>query len=427
MKRSRAWLAGIALVALAPLSSCTCKSKSTVDAGPPAPLLPTERLPFPEPWTFTPMRGQIDVAAPIGCRARGAILRATVPPSMRFITDRSTLGALLVGDATGDPPRLINAGLMTLNDKEPSKPAYVPWPDAASAPRFAREGDHWLAALTRPGEASLSAVAAWREGQLGSLGEGDGFDAVDLACGATACALLTTRIAKVASHGATVWTFDKGAPFTAWRAHEIALGELDAGASDGGDAEEGAHPLGLASAPDGDQVIATLVDKSDVLFVRVPLGDGAPAVVARVPASHGAIDALALPSPAGVVPIALTYGSPLDDDGCAKATLPGGNAGVRVERAGGEGALIRLPVPPLGGFVRKLGKGALVTYIAELTCNKPRRVVTGVVLDERGAPVGDPIPIGDATSYAVATDGANADLYLQEGDTVTWMRLSCAP
>ncbi len=81
----------------------------------------------------------------------------------------------------------------------------------------------------------------------------------------------------------------------------------------------------------------------------------------------------------------MTYGTPLDDNGCVKQGAEGGPS-IRFERTGLPSVELKTPAPPLGGSLRRLAKGALATWIAPLGCNRPRRVLYAVVLDADGAP-----------------------------------------
>ena len=66
-----------------------------------------------------------------------------------------------------------------------------------------------------------------------------------------------------------------------------------------------------------------------------------------------------------------------------------------------------------------------MTWMAPLGCGVSRRVVYAVKIDSAGQPTGSVIPVGDAERYAVASDGDDVDLWLQQPDAVTWMRLRC--
>jgi hypothetical protein len=406
--RSPAALAPILLVLLGGCARCA-PSRARNDAGPPeAPLVPA-LLPLPGPWTFVRQRGELGLALPRGCRFRELTAQAQVPGTTRFVAEPRALGALVVADSADDPPRLTGVGALTLDPAGPSRdPLALPWSDPAALPRFAATGARWLASLDRPGAAGATRVAVWSSGTGGGagelLGEGDGFEAADLACTAARCALLTSRLSRVAQPGATVWLGAPDVPASRWKPVELVPTA----------AESDARPLRLAAIDDA-RVSAALLERGEVVLFEA--GDGGARETARLPAPHGALDAIALPRAA-----AMTLTSAIDDDGCARDGRPG----VGFVRDGQPPVVFPAPAPPQRGVLRRLARGALAVWIAPLGCRVPRRVVYGVVLDGDGAPVGTPIPIGDAAAFAAAARSDDVDLYLQDATTVTWVRMACS-
>jgi hypothetical protein len=129
--------------------------------------------------------------------------------------------------------------------------------------------------------------------------------------------------------------------------------------------------------------------------------------------------------------VALAHATPVDDEGCGR-----GQPGVRVVREGAEPVELPLPAPPSRGVLRRLSRGALAAYLAPVGCRSGRSVLYALRLDEAGAPVGAPVPVGDAASFAVAANGDDVDLWLldppdarpgggADGRSVTWMRATC--
>jgi hypothetical protein len=217
----------------------------------------------------------------------------------------------------------------------------------------------------------------------------------------------------VAIPGAVVWSGSAADPGGKWLQTELAPVEP----------ESEARPFGLASveaAPGGGlSITAALIDRGEIVLERIE--GGSTRQKGRIPAHHGLIDVLDLPART----VAMTYGTPLDDDGCVKAGHPGG-ASIRFERTGLPSVELKTPAPPLGGSLRRLEKGALATWIAPLGCGRSRRVVYAVVLDADGAPVSAPMAVADASSFAVSASGADVDLWIHNEARVTWMRLRCA-
>jgi hypothetical protein len=164
-------------------------------------------------------------------------------------------------------------------------------------------------------------------------------------------------------------------------------------------------------------VVVALAEKGDCVFFRIDAtgareGD-------RIPAPHGVLDVLAAPGAT-----AMLHGLPMNEQGCVAREAGGAEAVVRFAQAAGA-AEVKAPAPPLRGALRRLSRGALATWIAPLGCGAERRAVYGVRLDEAGQPAGPVIPVGDAERYAVASRGDDVDLWLQQGTSVTWMRLRC--
>lgn len=379
-------------------------------------------------------------------------------PAARFVSEPRSLGTLIVAEAEGDPPVLTAVGGLSLDPAGESRnPKQLPWLTAGSMPPFARftaesaaeiasdagagqgpdagsadaPSGSWLAALDGSGAGGSSRVLLWRDGTVEAIGEGDRFDAVDLACDRGRCALLTTRMGKVAAAGAEIWIGSPSLPATSWKCIEIIP---EAG-------ESSAHPLGLAQIADPGStatpgVIAALAEKNACVFFHAT-EPGNAREIARFQAPYGILDAIAAP-----VPVAMTFGTPVDENGCS-APIPapspdeeaddeppptpaGPGSRIRFERAGAS-ADLHVPSPPLRGSLRRLSQGSLALWIAPLGCGLSRHVVYGLVLDPTGAPAGSPIPIADAEHFAAASSGDHVDLWLQREQRITWVPMKCTP
>ncbi|MEP7124137.1 MAG: hypothetical protein ABJE95_24635 [Byssovorax sp.] len=410
--RRRVATACIVLVGIAGCERCGAP-RPAPDGGA-APFAITT-LPPPAAWIFSPVRMDFDVAAPERCATRAPLVRAPVARTTRFVAEPRTLGFLAIADGAEDPPRLVSAAALALDPAGPTHdPKPIPWLVPSSAPRLGHTpAGRWIAAFERPGDGGASRVGLFRDGVIALVGEGDAFEATDLACAGERCALLTSRVGRVAIPGALIWSGNAADPASLWHPTELAPAEP----------ESEARPFGLASveaAPDGGLVItATLIDRGEIVIDRIEGGKAQEK--GRIPAHHGLIDVLDLPART----VAMTYGTPLDDDGCVKPGSIGG-ASIRFERTGLPSVEMKTPAPPLGGSLRRLDRGALATWIAPLGCGRARRVVYAVVLDGDGAPVSAPMAVADASSFAVAASGADVDLWIQNEARVTWMRLRCA-
>ncbi|MFT3765367.1 MAG: hypothetical protein QM820_07620 [Minicystis sp.] len=420
-------------LALSAASGCArCSAHHDApDAGPmPPPTLPA-LLPAPRPWSFARVRTDAGIALPERCRFRAPITRAEVGTLTRFVAEPHALSTLVIADADGSPPRLTGVGALTLDPEGATRdPVALPWFEPNAVPRLAKVGEAWIAALDRAGFDGAR-VALWQHGGAATIGEGDGFEAVDLACaggtsaaldggitsadaGSTSasgarCALLTTRPLKVAAPGATVWI---GAPEEAasrWKPIEILPAAADSDA----------HPLGVAmidAASTGARVMTALAEKGEVVIHEA--GESGAREIARLPAPHGALDVIALPRP-----VVMAFTSAVDDDGCARDGKPG----VRFVREGAAPIDFAMPAPPSHGVLRRLARGAIAAWIAPIGCRQARKVVYAVVLDESGAPAGSPIPVGDASGFALTARGDDVDLWLQDASSVTWVRAGCGP
>jgi hypothetical protein len=404
----------------------------------PLPLLSSEAPPPPLAWKFEKVLRENNVALPERCRPRGPLVRASVAKRTRFAADPRSLGALVVGDVADRPPRLTGVAALTLEPVGMSHdPAPVPWYNPTAAPRLARLADgSWIAAFDQKGEGGMSRVGLFRRGVAEILGEGDAFEAVDLHCVAVEksddagapserCALLTSRIGKVAPAGALVWVGSPGEPAHLWRQMEVLPPSANSEARPFGlggiePSLDGEAKGGAAKGAPYAAVTVILAGSEALTYVLV--GDGAPREIAQIPVEHGVIDAAALPAP-----VAMVYATPLDEDGCAKQSVEGGGAGIHFERRGRPPALVRTPAPPFGGAIRRLAKGALATWIAPLGCQMPRRVIYAVVLDAEGTPVTSPMAVADGVSFAVAASGEDVDLFLRHDAEVSWARMRCAP
>jgi hypothetical protein len=435
---------------------CSPSSQDGDGGLPRSPRKGPEPLPAPPPLTFATVRGRTGTAIPERCKLRAPIAEAKLPASTRFLAEPRSLATLVLAEAQGEPPVLSAVAALTLDPAGASRdPAPIPWFDAAAMPLFARTGSKggFIGALESPGSAGTARVDVWRGGAIEALGEGDHFDAVDLACDQGRCALLTTRLGKVAAPGADVWIGSAEEALTSWRRVEI----IPSSGSD-------AHPLAIAGLTG---VVAAIIEKGACVLYQAD-DPGGPREVARLAAPFGVLDVSAAPNP-----IAMTYGTPVDENGCtAKGAAastsrddsqhnkdgedndgddgqrdgdgerdsndPDGAAGapprprgdggamLRFERANAPGVDVRVPSPPVSGAIRRLDEGALAIWLAPLGCGFARHVVYAVVLDASGAPVSAPMPIADGERFAAASSGDAVDLWLEREQTLTWIPLTCA-
>jgi hypothetical protein len=418
------------------LPGCNRCSGSTV--GPPdaaidaAPeVVQVDVLPPPAAWSFEPVRlGPTfpGTALPPGCSMREPLVRAKVRPSSRFVAAPHALGTLVIADAdaTETPPRLVGVAAMDLDPGGTStNPVAIPWVEAAAMPRLARTSTGaWLAAYAEPAAGKLSEVLVFQNGSATSLGEGDKFEAVDLSCNGETCLLITTRLGQVSGAGADVWIGKPTASVTSWQRQEIVPAAGDSDARPSCIARMDATWTN-AKGGAGQGPVVALFEGPDLIFWGIDAGDK-PQELGKVAAPHGLVDATVLGRP-----VAFVYGAPVDEEGCAKQ---GGI--MRFSRLGAADIEVRAPAPATSGVLRPLGRGGLATYLAPLGCGAARKVVFAVVLGDDGAPTSQPMPVSDATSFAVTTEGEKVDMWIQrEGEKVdmwvqreeevVWIRARC--
>lgn len=413
------------LLALPACSRCSTSTPGATDAGTDAAsdtkVLNVDVLPPPAPWTFEPVRlGPMfsGVALPQGCTTREPIVRAKVKPATKFVAVPHALSTLIIADAdvSETPPRLLGVAAMHMDPAGAStNPVALPWTDAAAMPRIGRTKEGlWLSAYAEPAAGKLSEVFVVQNKQATSLGVGDKFEAVDLSCQDDTCLLLTTRMLQVSAAGADVWIGKPYGSATSWLRREIVPPTGDSDARPSTIARLDATWTNAGGTTSKGHVV-TLFEDAELHFWG--LGeDGKAEQIGKLAALHGIIDATMLGRP-----VAFVYGAPIDDEGCAQ------EGGVmRFSRLGATDIEFRTPAPASTGTLRPLARGGLATYLAPLGCGAARKVAYGVVLADDGTPVSQPMPLTDAASLAVTTEGEKVDLWLQRDEEVLWVRATCS-
>jgi hypothetical protein len=415
----RSPLALIALATLAPLATLACErdggaptsspsatvpasaSPRALPAAAPVPL-PAGLLPLAEAPRFRPVPSPPPLALPLACKREGRFVRTELPPHGVFAVDPRAPGRLgwALG-AEGEPTLRRTASLAF--DASPETPTAepLPWFVAAETPVLARSAAGLaLAAFSLPRLlGTLDRVGLARGESLELVGEGDGFHAVDLACG-DVCALLSTRLAKVASPGVELRYGPAEQSVSAWRRLELGS-EASARAP---------QPVGLSVQ--GTTLTAAVEDQGVVAFYRVE--NDAVTRTLELAAPHGTLDALAAP------PLVATHGGPPGEDHCGE-----GPASLVLVRPGAPPLSLPLPAPAVSAALRALASGTLVVWLAPLGCKSERRVVYAAVLRPDGSLAGEVVPVGDGDAFAVATSGDRVDLWVQQGNALIGARARC--
>jgi hypothetical protein len=405
----------LSLLLLAGCGRCGAQQPEA-DGGPEAPeaVVP---LPPARAWAFQAVRGRPEVAAPSGCRLRAPVLQAPVRSTTGFVAEPGSLATLVIADTSEDGAQLLASGAMRFDAAGAvAGQAPVPWFSPDAVPRLGRtEGGRWLGTIAERDDAGAWRALLWRDGAVEPIGSGDRFEAVDLWCDAGLCALLTSRLGRVAMPGAEVRIGAATAPLADWTTVAIEPQRVDSDA----------HPLGIVrssrpaggEAPrDGSALRVALIERGECVLFAIEQDRARE--TGRIPAPDGVLDIVGIPEAT-----AMLHAAPVGDDGCWDGSVSA-VAKVRFAQAGRQ-TEIAMQAPPVRGALRLLARGALATWMMPLGCGAARKVVYAVKLDGAGQPIGKVIPVGDAKRYAVASEGDDVDLWLQHPDAVTWMRLHC--
>ena len=89
---------------------------------------------------------------------------------------------------------------------------------------------------------------------------------------------------------------------------------------------------------------------------------------------------------------------------------------------------MRTPAPPESVIARPLGQGALLAWIAPVSCSLlTRRVVYLVLLAPGGAPRSSPMAVSDAIGFSLSTAGQRLNLWLFDGQRLSLIDATCSP
>lgn len=384
------------LVALALLATscqrCGAETKAK-DAGGPeehALALPSA-LPLP---AFAPLEQPRGYGLPSGCRFEGAVHEATLGAGKtRFIASRSLPGALALARGTGEAVE--QAAFL---DFQAKKSEAAPWATLDAPPLFERASRGWLAAwMDRTATGSRRALL-WRGGPRAErLAEGDELELSDMSCSGDDCVVLSRLVRGSAAPGASWLAGKADLPAHQWRRVDLDLG-----------GDEPWLPLGIL-----DMTRAALSSGKHAALFEIA-GDRAEKKQV-LDVSHGAYDATVTPAAVVIAP----GDSP--ERPCGAEEFP-----VLVLTAGGERHVVRTPAPPESVVARPLAKGALVAWVAPVSCQHlERRVVYLTRLDEKGAPASSPMAVADATGFAMSTRGDELALWLLSGQKLALLRARC--
>jgi hypothetical protein len=308
--------------------------------------------------------------------------------------------AIAHGESDGEASSVGSAALV---DFEAGSVAAAPWALLEAPPLLERAKRGWIAAWLAPAPTGTRRALLWRGGTDAELlAEGDELELTDATCRDDRCAILSRLVRGAAAPGATWHTGSAESPASAWAHVDLDLG-----------GDEPWLPLSIAGLTETGGT-AALSSGKQVAFFEVRDGRAEKKHVLDTP--HGAYDATLAPVPVAVVPGDHT------GRGCGAEEFP-----VVLVGPGGERHVVRTPAPPESVIARPLAAGALVAWVAPVSCQYiERRVVYLTLLDRKGKPVSSPMAVADATGFALATAGEQLSLWLVSGASLSLVRGSCA-
>ena len=341
---------------------------------------------------------------PGGCRPRLPVRRAVLPEGdARFLSARGSAEDLVVARGNAESKLVTHRGIVSLGQGAWRD---VPWRELESPPSMDRSDAGWLAALTAAREGSGAEAIVWREGRgatpTGVVG--DQLTVADLACDRAHCAVLTTLARPTIAPGATVLFGRSNEPPSRWRRTDIEPSP-----------DAAWRPSAIVSI-DGSNggVVVALESSGEAALWRTDAG-GAKRL-GRTPAPHGVLEHVAT-----APPVVVTPGRPLDD--CRTDRFP---LSIR-PTDGGNAFDLDAHAAPLSAIGRPLTDGALLAWVAPVSCRmRDRTVLYAVLLDRGGRPASSVMSVADAEGFALAARGDRVDLWLLQGSAIAWVQADCS-
>lgn len=400
----------LALVAALLLAGCQ-RCQSTDSHGDAADARATDRLGVGTPEKLElPVWSSVDshrgYGLPSGCRFDGAVKRAPMPTgTTRFIAARSALTSLALARAAEGAARPHPVSAAALIDFSNGTLLEAPWAELESPPLLERTNAGWLGAWTSRSVTGTTRALLWRGGSSAELlAEGDQLELTDAACVGETCVVLGSLVRAAAAPGASWLSGKATAPASSFRRVDLDLG-----------GDEPWLPLAIAASDAAGDGWAALVSNQHVGLFRVR---GASAErQPLIDAPHGAYDATVAGEPLVVLP-----GDRIDRP-CGAEEFP-----LVVVNASGKRHELRTPAPPESVILRPLGSGALLGWVAPVSCQFiERRVVYLTLLGADGTPLSSPMAVADATGFSLSTSGARASIWLATSKELSWLRATCEP
>jgi len=352
-----------------------------------------------DPPAFREVTDVKGLGVPSGCRLAGAVRRATLGSGrLRFVAPRRELGVLALAASSADSGKSTErAAFVNALDGTVSN---VPWAELDSPPSFDKAASGWVAAWSIRAESETRALL-WRGGSEAEvLVQGYDVDVADVSCRGDDCVILTSLARTTAAPGASVLSGNAKSPASSFARVDIEPGD-----------DEPWQPLSLADA-DSERFVSLSSGRHAAVY---RLASGRAERLGSVDAPHGAWEAVATPEPVVVMPGADVSGP------CGSDAFP-----IVIQGPKGERHEIRTPAPPESVIARPLGRGALLAWVAPVSCALlERRIVYLALLRPGGAPQASPMAMGDATGFSLSVAGSRASLWLLQDHDLVWMDLDC--
>jgi hypothetical protein len=385
---------------LGALGCADCRARrSSADAAPSAGR-PHELAVRPPP-VIEPLKWQAHdeargIGVPAGCQLELPIRHAKLPAAdVRFIAPRSELGELALALAAPGTPNVSKAGLLVQGS---TKVRALPWFELDRPPAFDRTPKGWVAAFPHA-SGDKNAPLLWSEYRDPSpLAGGDQLAVADVLCRGETCAVLTTLARAAAAPGATVHLVAPG----------LAATRVDVEA----DPAVPWQPLSIVFF-DGTEARITLKTPTAVAFWSVTKERATK--LSELKTEFGVYDASSAERPLVAAPGASV------SEPCKADQFP-----IRILGPGGKVHVVRSQAAPESLLIRALDRGALVLWVAPITCsNADRTVVYAALVDAHGVPTGSVMSVADAIGFAAATRGSELALWLRTKEGLSFVRARC--
>jgi hypothetical protein len=379
-------------------SDCRARTSST-DAAPSAG--PQRDLGVRPPPLIEPLKWQAQdevhgIGVPAGCQLALPIRHAKLPAAhVRFIAPRSELGELALALAAPGSPNVSKAGLLVQGS---TKVRALPWFELDRPPAFDRTPKGWVAAFSGVAN-DASAAILWSEYRDPSpLAGGDQLAVADVLCHGETCAVLTTLARAAAAPGATV--------------HLVAPGSTATRVDVEADPAVPWQPLSIAFF-DGTEARIALKAPTAAAFWSVTKERATK--LSELKTEFGVYDASSATSPLVAAPGASV------SEPCKADQFP-----IRILGPSGKIHVVQSQAAPESLVIRALDRGALLLWIAPISCsNADRTLVYAALVDADGVPTGSVMSVADAIGFAAATRGSELALWLRTKEGLSFVRAHC--